>query len=109
MIEIIEVRRQTEDSYQAIGYSIRLDGVEIGTAGVIDGEPIAYVERIDIDESQRNRGYGSKALQRLSDLYGEIIIAPDNEDAQRLYDRLGQEYHGDVADYLDEGFGVYRI
>lgn len=110
MLNIIETRRSMEDTYEAIGYDIVLDGATIGWASVIDGEGSpAYVERIDIEEAHRNHGHGSEALNALSDLYGGIIIAPDNEDAQRLYDRLGREYTGEVADYLDQGYGVYMI
>lgn len=110
MIEIIETRRQEEDTYETIGYSIVLDGVEIGAMSVIVGsDSPAYIERIDIDEEYRGHGYGSAAIQMASDAFSGIIIAPDNEDAQRLYDRLGSEYHGEVADYLDQGFGVFEI
>lgn len=110
MLSIIETRRTDEDTYEAISYDIDLDGTVIGWASVIDGEGSpAYIERIDIEEAFRNQGHGSEAINAISDLFCGVIIAPDNEDAQRLYDRLGREYNGDVADYLDQGFGVYMI
>lgn len=110
MLNIIETRRTREDTYEAISYDIDLNGVTIGWASVINGEDSpACIERIDIEESYRNQGYGSEAINAISDLFGGIIIAPDNEDAQRLYDRLGREYNGNVADYLDQGYGVYLI
>lgn len=110
MLKVIESSRYSEDTYEAISYEITLDGTVIGWATVYDGEDgTSYVERIDIEEAHRNHGYGTEALNALSDIFGEIIIAPDNEDAQRLYDRLGREYTGEIADYLDQGYGVYRI
>lgn len=110
MIELKEIRRTEEDTYTAIGYAIELDGIEIGYASVNEGtDSPAYVERIDIDEAYRNQGHGSAALGMLSDSFGGVIIAPDNEDAQRLYERLGYAWHGEVADWLDQGFGVYMI
>ena len=109
-IEIIESGRQHEDTYDAIHYDIVLDDIVIGWASVNDGEDgTSYVERIDIEESHRNHGHGSAALEQLSDIFGGVIIAPDNEDAQRLYERLGRKYRGEIADYLDQGFGVYTI
>lgn len=69
----------------------------------------AYVERIDIDEEFRNNGYGTDALMQLSDKCYGIEIAPDNEDARRLYERIGEESNWDAADYIDQGYGVYRI
>lgn len=42
-------------------------------------------------------------------MFGDIVVAPDNEDAKRLYERIGCEYNGNDADYIDQGYGVYRI
>ena len=67
----------------------------------------AYCERIDIDEPFRNCGYGTAALRDLSEMFGGIVVAPDNEDAKRLYDRIGYESY--KYDYIDQGFGVYEI
>ena len=125
-IELRETRRQSEDTYESIGYAIELDGVEIGSATVIASEgQTAYIERIDIDEAHRGQGCGTAALEQLSDSFGGIYIAPDSADSQRLYARLGrqvsglyydEEYEdevmmtsGDYADDLDQGFGVYEI
>lgn len=108
MITIHETRRTTEDSYEAIGYSIQLDGSEIGTASV-QASATAYVERIDIDEEQRGQGYGTEALRQLSRIHGGIYLAPDNDDARRLYERIGTEYDGPDAEYIDQGYGVYEI
>lgn len=107
-LEVKETRRVSEDSYDAISYSIQLDGIEIGTASV-QASGTAYVERIDIDEEQRGQGYGTEALMQLSRMHGGIYLAPDNADAQRLYERIGTEYYGDDAEYIDQGYGVYEI
>lgn len=109
MITMIQTYENREDSYTNYCFDIMADGVKVGDCSVMVDENSAYCERIDINEDQRNKGYGTAALQELSSMYGEVIVAPDNEDAQRLYDRLGFEYNGEDADYIDQGYGVYRI
>lgn len=92
-------------------YAARVCGVEIGGASVIaydDGT--AYVERVDVDDGYRNRGYGTAMLKQLAAMYGAVYLAPDNDGARRLYARLGD----DVTDkgswsYVDQGYGVYAI
>lgn len=98
-----------EDSYTNQIFEIIENGAVVGGCSVMVDENSAYCERIDIDEEYRNHGYGTAALRELSEMYGSVIVAPDNEDAQRLYDRLGCEYTGDDADYIDQGYGVYEI
>ena len=108
-INLIETRREDEDSYYAVDYDIMLDGSKIGGVGVMTSEKETYVEGIVIDENQRNHGYGTEVLTALSEMHGGIYLAPDNADAQRLYKRIGYEYNGDNAPYVDQGFGVYAI
>lgn len=74
---------------------------------VIDSEPM-YVEYIEVDEGYRNRGIGTKVLEFLAkDLWYGVCLAPDTEDSQRLYERLGGE---ETRDYdVDQGYGVYIL
>lgn len=102
-------REIKEDSYTNQIFEIIENGAVVGGCSVMVDENSAYCERIDIDEEYRNHGYGTAALRELSEMYGSVIVAPDNEDAQRLYGRLGFEYTGDDADYIDQGYGVYEI
>lgn len=83
----------------------------IGAVSVIEYDSDeTYIERIDVDEEFRNRGYGTETLNELSAIYGEFYITPDNEDAQRLYARLGNEIDSDNEfSYFDEGYGVFVI
>ena len=102
-----EVIRETDES---IEYGAYIDGKQVAAASVLLGDEGAYCERIDVDEDKRGQGIGTAFLRFLSEAHGDIYVAPDNEDAQRLYDRLGY----DVTDkddwcYVDQGFGVYRI
>lgn len=60
-------------------------------------------------EEYRNRGIGTAALQALSDEFCGIVVAPDNADALRLYQRIGNEGTHDDAGNIDQGFGVYII
>lgn len=110
MTEIKRISTREEDTYTSIGYVMLLDGQEIGWASVQVDSSSAYCERIDIDEANRNHGFGTELLRSLSDEFGSIFVAPDNEDAQRLYDRLGYDVT-DKGDWwaVDQGFGVYEI
>ena len=109
MTEILKVREIEEETYTNVEYVMKLDGEEIGWASVMVSDT-AYVERIDIAEDHRNCGYGTEFLRALSDEYGSVFAAPDNEDAQRLYDRLGYDVtNKDEWSYVDQGYGVYEI
>ena len=97
-------------------YEIELEGNIIGGGSMIEAEneeDFNYLERIDIDEEHRGRGYGTKALYALKEVYGEYFLSPDNEDAKRLYEKVADEIK--QSDYdrfgfaIDNGFGVYEI
>lgn len=108
MMEVKEVMRQQEATYEAIAYEAILEGVTIGYATVMVGDGGAYLERIDINEEYRGQGHGTAFINRLAAEYGSIFAAPDNPDSQRLFERLGR----DVSDkrwYVDQGYGVYEV
>ena len=87
-----------------------INGREVAWASILTSEDSpAYVERIDVDETERGRGIGTAVLEYLAEYYGEIIIAADNERANHLYERLGTEYNGEDAPYVDQGYGVWMI
>lgn len=109
MVSIKVTHTYEEDSYTNILIDIYNDSTKIGDCSLMVDENSAYCERIDIDEEYRNHGYGTEALYKLSSEYDGVVVAPDNEDAKRLYERIGREYDGDDADYIDQGFGVYKI
>lgn len=101
-------------------FDIYADGQKVGSIEIIDcfneENDICYVERIDIDEEYRGQGIGTEVLKNTlySDFgYYTTIVAPDNEDAQRLYERIGREYNctneGYDFSYNDQGYGVYEI
>ena len=77
------------------------------------GREYAHLERIDIDEDSRGKGYGSAAIEAMRKAYGRIVAAPDSEDSQRLYALIGEEVldtRGDMEEcYLCVGFGVYEF
>ena len=101
-----------EDSYNSYEFEIYADGEKVGAANVMaedEDDEHAYVERIDIFAEYQNNGFGTDALRQLSDKWFGVEIAPDNADAQRLYARLGEESSWEDADYIDQGYGVYRI
>ena len=91
-------------------FEIMADGEAVGEVTVKtwdDGS--ALIERIDIIDGKRGKGYGSETIRTISDDHDTTYIVPDNADAQRLYDRLGSETSDDVWQSLDQGFGVYRV
>ena len=97
-------------------FDIEVDGIIVGGGNMIEAEredDFNYLERIDIDEEHRGKGYGTSALYELQSVYGSYYLAPDNERAQRLYERIADEISS--ADYdafgfaIDQGYGVYEI
>lgn len=94
-------------------FDIEVDGIIVGGGSMIEDEDSCYLERIDIDEEYRGKGYGTQALYLLRGIYGTYYLAPDNADAKRLYDRVAEEMPQDEYDRwgfaIDQGFGVYVI
>ena len=93
-------------------FTIEVDGKNIGEGSVIENG-MTYVEGLEVYEEHRNQGYGTKALYELAKIYGDICLAPDNKDAQRLYDRIAYEMkendYNEFGFAIDQGFGVYVI
>lgn len=109
MTKLVKTWEQVEEEYTVVGYDIVSDDTTVGAMSVSDSCTGAYVERIDVDEQYRGRGIGTDALLQASSMYGGIAVAPDNERAARLYQRLGTESRYEGAEYVDQGFGVYDI
>ena len=76
-------------------------------------DDLNFLERIDVAAGYQGQGIGSMILKSLSSEYGEFFLAPDNEDAARLYDRLGFELsESDYSEFgfaYDDGFGIFTI
>ena len=108
-VNLIEVRNEEDESFTAIGLDIVADGKCVGFASLMVGENSTYIERIDIDTEEQGNGYGTQAIKAISRMYETVFAAPDNSDSQRLFERLGREYTGDEADYIDQGYGVYEV
>lgn len=110
-VEVAVTATYTVDDGDEYMYTARVGDVTIGGASVIvydNGD--AYIERIDVDDGYRNRGYGTAMLKQLAALYGAVYLAPDNDDARRLYARLGDDVTSKGSwSYVDQGYGVYAI
>ena len=102
-----------EDTYTNSAYEAVVDDTVVGFAETVTDENSTYVERVDIKEEYRNQGFGTAFLKAISAEYGSIFLAPDNADAQRLYERIGCEMNERDYDkfgcYIDQGYGVYEI
>ena len=108
---------EADTSFEFYAYE---NGVKVGEAYVLvdDERGDAFVDWIEIYEGNRGRGLGTEFLLHLagSSEYGEIVLAPNNENAQRLYERIGEDASERKYDryleswqYVDQGYGVYRI
>lgn len=96
-----------DDELSSVVFRITTGGKEVGVAALLVSDESAYVEGIEIYARFRGRGYGTKAIRLLARLYDTVYLSPDNPDAQRLYERIGFEYHGD--EYPDLGYGTYEV
>lgn len=110
----IRLNRVIEDDEEGNSYyfDIVANGQKAGTASVMandEDDDYAYCDLIVVNPEMRNQGIGTAALQQISDRWYGVEVAPDNEDAQRLYERIGCESSWDNAAYVDQGYGVYRI
>lgn len=110
-VEIAETATYTVDGGVEHMITARVGGVDVGGASVIVyGNGDAYIERVDVDDGYRNRGYGTAMLKQLAARYGAVYLAPDNDDARRLYARLGDDVTARGSwGYVNQGFGVYAI
>lgn len=86
------------------------DGEIVGFVVVsMTGAFIGYVKSIYTAPEWRNMGIGSKLMSFVEDrIFCEapnvfICVSGFNEDAQRLYRRLGYEVVGELKDYLVSG------
>lgn len=113
MVELIETWMQADDeSGDSYGYDIVCDGETVGSMTCIryaDGTQL--IERIDIDEACRCHGYGTEAIRTACGMADDdTYIVPDNPRAAALYERIGSLWTRDDAwQYLDQGYGVYRV
>jgi ribosomal protein S18 acetylase RimI-like enzyme len=102
-------------------YDIMQDSIKVGTIEIVDcfndDNDICYVDRIDVNEEYRGQGIGTKVLtELLQDLgYWKVVVAPDNPNAKRLYQRIGRNLESCYLDtendfgYNDQGYGIYVI
>ena len=101
----------TLGTWDTFRMTILIDGKKVGSADVMinnDDLDEVYIEWIEVDEEFRGQGLGTKALKLLAETYGFIFFAPTDEDNQRLYERIAEEY-GANAPEVDQGFGVYYM
>lgn len=108
-VELKTVGTRNEDGYTSETRNIMVNAEKVGFVNLMIDEEYTYCECIAICEEHRNKGIGTQVLEELSSEFCGIVVAPDNEDARRLYERLGREWVHEDAGYIDQGFGVYEI
>ena len=94
-------------------YEIWNNTQRIGQACMVitenDDDEYKYLERIEIDDEHQGEGHGTEAIRQLAKMYRGIYFAPDNEGAQRLYERIATETTDDYMRMSDQGYGVYEL
>lgn len=130
---IKKVKEENYDHYNTIGFEFIIDDVVVGYADVVTHFEIdpyvnyedydedeereieyLYIERIDIEENHRSKGYGAKFIEEIQDEFGSWIdtyAAPDNKGSQRwMEEKMNAELieDGDITNF-DQGLGVYKF
>lgn len=113
-VELKEAKRYEDEGYcigEIVDYIILANDTQVGEITILELENgYTHCDSILVYESYRNQGLGTEALEILAEMYGCYTITPNNEDAQRLYERLGSEdLSNPEAYYTDQGYGVYEI
>lgn len=115
MAELTRTKKETEE-----GIEYLYEGEHVKATVQMLSDDTAYLSRIDVEEGFRGQGIGTEALKAIRKDFWKLYYAPDNEDAERLYARLGTKVIGDEVDeylpsdleclyYLDQGFGIYEL
>ena len=110
-LKIIKSLFDTEGTWKTTKNEILQNGVKVGTAYTIvntEDDRKTYLEDIGIDEEYRNQGIGAWAINELAKEAGFLYFAPTNENNQRLYERIAEEYDTNTPE-VDQGYGVYFI
>ena len=94
----IEIDASIIENGQKVGYVQVMESLD--EDGYVS---CAYLASIEVIESHRNQGIGSKTIKELSEKYGAIYLCPTDENNARLYARLGEE----VDDFPYELQGAY--
>lgn len=113
-LKVTKVRKDEEENSTTTSYDIYAGEENIGHVCVVtdyedEDTRYAYIDSIVIHEQHRNQGYGTAVIREISSMYFGAVLAPDNEDAKRLYERIGEEFSEDPFCYCDQGFGVYLV
>lgn len=90
-------------------YVIENDGMGIGYVEVVTDEDYTTINDIVIEEEFQNKGHGTQTIKMVVKEFGHVILAPTNEDNQRLYERLGCELTSGNLPEIDQGYGIYEI
>ena len=111
-------RTEIHGSGTTVFFDILADDATVGAATLIryykDGNTeYTRLDYIYITEAHRGKGFRTAAIKTMLKTYGRIVAAPDSEDSQRLYARIGEEVldtTGDMEEvYLCVGYGVYEF
>lgn len=103
--------RDTLGTWEIYDNDIIIGGEKVGEVSTeknTEDDRETFVEYIQIDADKRNQGLGTKALKELAKKEGRIFFAAEDENSQRLYDRIAEPYDVNAPE-VDQGFGVYYM
>lgn len=99
----------SNDDTKAYEADIEVDGQTVGYVEFTDTDDDIIISNILVKDEFRNQGIGTAVLKQMISEYYSVTLAPDNEDAKRLYERLGFEEVTSDAPEIEQGFGVWTI
>jgi len=92
---------------------------ETGLAGFLilcmTGAFVGYIQTVCIDPARRGQGLGSRlvefAEQRILQVSPNVFmcVSSFNQDARRLYERLGYKVVGELTDYIVRGHSEFLL
>lgn len=99
--------------WEILACKVFRDGAQVGKAEIMvppeeKGDEV-YLSSLDVFEEYRNQGIGTQIIQDLAEEYGFLYFAACDENSERLYRRIGEEFTYNYPAEVDQGYGVYYL
>lgn len=81
----------------------------------LTGAFVGYIQTICIDPARRGQGLGSRLVEfaerRILEVSPNVFmcVSSFNQDARRLYERLGYKVVGELTDYIVRGYSEFLL
>ena len=89
---------KTGEAFKVIFYDNGEYVGEVSVSDDYDGDKLCFAYNIEVREDLRGQGYGTKIMKHMIDKYHikSLQVAPDNDVAIHLYEKLGFKKTGEV-------------